>query len=134
MYDFVVLDDSCGELSADNLTKMAAKKQSKVSSTGLTGDLLMASLADDGDSENETEYDYESSNSQLSVIFNIIGTPSSEDLEHLDPSTASILRKIQGKSGKVRNLQVLAISTYRRFNTFSSSLLNQCTLRQTIWP
>lgn len=45
---------------------------------------------------------YNNHRSQLNVIFDILGTPTEEDLSHLDKRTADILRSLAPKEGMVR--------------------------------
>jgi hypothetical protein len=44
---------------------------------------------------------YNNNRSQLNVIFEVIGTPKEEELAHLDPQTATILRGLSRKHSKV---------------------------------
>jgi hypothetical protein len=48
---------------------------------------------------------YSNNRSQLNVIFDLLGTPSDCELSHLDSKTASFLRRLQPRIGKVRTLR-----------------------------
>ena len=49
---------------------------------------------------------YQNHRSQLNVIFDILGTPSEEDLAHLDKRTADILRSVPHKEPLVSIIPV----------------------------
>jgi hypothetical protein len=75
-------------------------------------------LSADHDEEEENEYrqtlksGLAQNNSQLSLIFNILGNPSDEDIAALDPNTASILRQAPYRSAMVSGILVSFLSCY----------------------
>jgi hypothetical protein len=84
---------------------------------------LNASGADD--SEATAEYQrqlaesYANNKSQLNVIFDVIGTPTERDLSHVEAPMAQVLRRLEGKTGKVRQsdecVYELVCDTYHIF-------------------
>ena len=76
---------SCGELSREDLTKFQR------SDSGARAEEL----------QDLYNAQYGSHRSQLSVIFDVIGTPSHADLDFLDDKTAALLKDIEIRRPKV---------------------------------
>eukprot|EP01038_Epipyxis_sp_PR26KG_P005366 gene5366-7442_t len=74
--------DSCGELSAESFQDNNA-----------TGNILQITSKD-------VEDDFDRNKSQLSVIFEVLGTPKEKDLAFLDTKTASILKRLKKRPAK----------------------------------
>lgn len=75
---------SCGELSADDVRAVNYAPSPD-------------DLSRDNDKEEQLfdAFHYNDDRAQLNVIFSVIGTPSSHDLEHLDTRTAALLRRMK---------------------------------------
>jgi hypothetical protein len=78
-------------------------------------------LSADHDDEEENEYRQNlmrglaQNNSQLSMIFNTLGSPSDEDIAALDPNTANILRQAPYRPAIVGSLFLIADTPYLTF-------------------
>lgn len=74
---------SCGELSREDLTSSSFQAFSDTAKA----------LA--------LQTSYGRNRSQLNVIFDVIGTPSQEDLPYLDSDTAALLNQLPKREGQV---------------------------------
>jgi mitogen-activated protein kinase 1/3 len=90
--------ESCGELSAEDLF-VPTKKVLAANSSGKN----LASVSQDENDHHSRilRQSYAAERSQLNVIFDILGTPSEEDLSYLDQETAKAIRSMPRKSGLV---------------------------------
>lgn len=90
--------NSCGELSAEDLF-VPTKKVLAANSGGKN----LASVSQDENDHHSRilRQSYAAERSQLNVIFDILGTPSEEDLSYLDQETAKAIRSMPRKSGLV---------------------------------
>eukprot|EP00599_Poterioochromonas_sp_BG-1_P002787 CAMPEP_0173142248 /NCGR_PEP_ID=MMETSP1105-20130129/5979_1 /TAXON_ID=2985 /ORGANISM="Ochromonas sp., Strain BG-1" /LENGTH=482 /DNA_ID=CAMNT_0014055611 /DNA_START=90 /DNA_END=1535 /DNA_ORIENTATION=- len=78
--------ESCGELSAEDLKSFQTSRGLSV--TEQLNEQFKVLVES-----------YNNHRSQLNIIFDILGTPSEEDLAHLDKRTADILRSLPPKEG-----------------------------------
>ncbi len=86
---------SCGELSAEDLKSFQTSRGLSV--TEQLNEQFKVLVES-----------YNNHRSQLNIIFDILGTPSEEDLAHLDKRTADILRSLPPKEGLVRLSDVIS--------------------------
>ena len=62
--------------------------------------------------EEEDENGFGRSKSQLSVIFEVLGTPSDEELSYLDERTAGILKRLKKRPTKVKKYKCIIFKTH----------------------
>lgn len=84
---------SCGELSADDLSALRySHAADKFPDAQAAAEAFRNTVAESTFGRNR---------SQLNVIFEVMGTPSEEDLTHVDDSTALLLKNLVQRPGKV---------------------------------